>query len=79
MQKIASKHSNNIQARASAMMITELFGHVTLETHFLEFRLLAGTVQRRLSPGNNASAAISSIFGIVPGRYRKQWLCKILI
>ena len=98
MQKTASKHSNTIQARASAMMITELFGHVTFGTHFLEFRLLAGAV-RRISPGitavareieNNAYAKfwvayciahslILSIFRSVPGMYRKQWLCKILI
>ena len=32
------------------MMSAELFGHVTFETHFLEFRLLAGTVQG-ISPG----------------------------
>ena len=34
MQKTASKHSNTIQARASAMMITELFGHVTFGNTF---------------------------------------------
>jgi len=34
------------------MMITELFGHVTFETHFLEFRLLAGAVLT--SPGMTA-------------------------
>ena len=54
MQKTASKHSDNIQARASAMMITEPFGHVTFgKKHFLEFRLLAGAVQR-ISPGITA-------------------------
>ena len=67
MQKTASKHSNTIQARASAMMITELFGHVTFGNTFPGVQF-AGAVQR-ISPGITAVAR-----EIENNAYAKFWV-----
>ena len=97
MQKTASKHSNTIQVRASAMMIIELSGHVTFGNTFPGVQAPRGRGSAYFSLGLQPSqeklktmlmqnfgwriahSLILSIFRIVPGMYRKQWLCKILI
>ena len=67
MQKTASKHSNTIQARASAMIITELFGHVTFGNTFPGVQ----------TPRGRGSAYFSWDYS----RRKRNWkqcLCKIL-
>ena len=72
MQKTASKHSNTIQARASAMMITELFGHVTFGNTFPGVQTPRGRRSAYFSWDYSRPAAVAR--EIENNAYAKFWV-----